>query len=304
MESETSTGAQPAPPMAAAQADQAASDQAPGKTPEKTPEKAPEKKKEGLWETVRFVLTVVLIAIVIRTFFVAPFSIPSGSMLPRLMIGDYLFVSKWPYGYSRYSFPFGLASFDGRVWGGVPERGDVVVFRYPGANEDWVKRVVGLPGDTVEIRAGEVILNGRPLQRSRIGDYRMPVSANSPCRKVGTESRDVTEPDGAAACAYPRYRETLPGGRSYEVLDQGEGPNDYRPPVTVPAGHLFVMGDNRDDSEDGRVPLERGGVGMLPVENVLGRVLVTFWSTDGSSSYWMPWTWFSAARWDRIGNTG
>jgi signal peptidase I len=299
MESETSAGAQPEPTAATAPIDAA-----PAQAPETSTDKPPEKKKEGLWETVRFVLTVVLIAVVIRTFFIAPFSIPSGSMVPRLLIGDYLFVSKWPYGYSRYSFPFGVANFDGRVWGGVPERGDVVVFRYPGANEDWVKRVVGLPGDTVEIRAGEVILNGRPLQRSRIGDYLMPVSPNSECRKVGPESRDVTDAAGAPACAYPRYRETLPGGRSYDILDQGEGPNDYRAPVVVPAGHLFVMGDNRDDSEDGRVPLERGGVGMLPIDNVLGRVLITFWSTDGSSSYWKPWTWFSAARWDRIGNTG
>jgi signal peptidase I len=288
MESETSADAQPGPPQAAAAS-----------------EKKPEKKKEGPWELARFVLTVVLIAVVIRTFFVAPFSIPSGSMLPRLMIGDYLFVSKWPYGYSRHSFPFGIAGFDGRILGSVPERGDVVVFRYPGANEDWVKRVVGLPGDTVEIRGGEVILNGRPLQRSRIGDYLMPVSANSPCRMVGPESREVAAtPGNAGACAYPRYRETLPGGRSYEVIDQGEGPNDDRPPVVVPEGHLFVMGDNRDDSEDSRVPLERGGVGMLPIENVLGRVLVTFFSTDGSSSYFKPWTWFSAARWDRVGTTG
>ncbi|HEX8644120.1 MAG TPA: signal peptidase I [Allosphingosinicella sp.] len=270
------------------------------------PKAAPEqkKKKEGLWETLRFVLTVVLFAILIRTFIAAPFSIPSGSMLPRLMIGDYLFVSKWPYGYSRYSFPFGLASFQGRVWGGIPERGDVVVFRYPGANEDWVKRVIGLPGDMVEIRGGEVILNGRALQRRRIADYVMPVSANSPCRRVGADSREVAGEGGARACAYPRYRETLPDGTSYEVLDQGPGRNDDRAPVRVPDGHLFVMGDNRDDSEDGRVPLEAGGVGMLPTENVLGRVLVTFFSTDGTASYWQPWTWFSAARWDRIGNTG
>jgi signal peptidase I len=284
MDSEPSADAPAAPPAASA-----------------APEK--KKKKEGLWETVRFVLTVVLFAIVIRTFVAAPFSIPSGSMLPRLMIGDYLFVSKWPYGYSRYSFPFGLAGFEGRFWGGVPARGDVVVFRYPGANEDWVKRVIGLPGDTVEVRGGEVILNGRPLPRTRIADYVMPVSANSPCRKVGLDARDVAGEDGARACAYPRYRETLPDGTSYEVLDQGRERNDDRPPVRVPQGHLFVMGDNRDDSEDARVPLEAGGVGMLPIENVLGRVMITFWSTDGSSSYWKPWTWFTAARWDRIGNT-
>jgi signal peptidase I len=291
MESEIKAPAPPAEPVAQSGAGPAA---------------APAAKKEGLWDTIRFVLTVILFAVVIRTFVAAPFSIPSGSMLPRLMIGDYLFVAKWPYGYSRFSMPFGLGSFDGRIMGGLPERGDVVVFRHPGpGNEDWVKRVIGLPGDVVEVRGGAVILNGRPLQRTRIGDYLMPVSPNSPCRKVGPDSHDVAGEDGAAACAYPRYRETLPGGRSYEVLDQDPaGRNDEAPPVRVPAGHVFVMGDNRDDSEDSRVPLDAGGVGMLPIDNLLGRVLVNFFSTDGSASYWKPWTWFTAARWSRIGTSG
>jgi signal peptidase I len=263
-------------------------------------------KKGGVGETTRFLILLFVFAVLLRTLVVTPFVIPSGSMLPRLMIGEYLFVSKWPYGFSRYSLPFMAPGVEGRLLGGEPERGDVVVFRYPGANEDWVQRVIGLPGDTVEIRGGEVILNGRPLERSRSGDYAMPVSANSPCRLVrGSVGREVTGEDGGQSCAYPRYRETLPGGPSYDVIDQNPfGPNDNRPAVQVPEGHLFVMGDNRDDSEDGRVPLEAGGVGMLPIENVLGRVLITFWSTDGSSSYWKPWTWFTAARWDRIGNTG
>ena len=262
-------------------------------------------KKDSWWETLRFLLIVFVFAVVIRTLIAAPFSIPSGSMLPRLMIGDYLFVAKWPYGYSRYSMPFGLGSFDGRLLGGVPDRGDVVVFRHPGpGNEDWVKRVVGLPGDTIEVRAGQVILNGRPLPRTRIADYRMPISANSPCRRVGPDTHEVRGEDGARYCAYPRYRETLPGGRSYDIIDQNPaGPTDDAPPVRVPAGHVFVMGDNRDDSEDSRVPLEAGGVGMLPVDNLLGRALVTFFSTDGSAQWLMPWTWFSAARWDRIGGT-
>jgi signal peptidase I len=266
---------------------------------------APAKKKESGWETVRFLLYVFVFAVLIRSFLIAPFSIPSGSMLPRLMIGDYLFIAKWPYGYSRFSFPFGIASFDGRIMGGLPERGDVVVFRYPAADEDWVKRVIGLPGDTVEVRGGEVILNGQPIQRTRIGDYLMPLSPNSPCRMVAENSaREVSGGDGTRYCAYPRYRETLPGGVSYDVLDQGsDGPNDDRPLVRVPQGQLFVMGDNRDDSEDSRVPLAAGGVGLLPADHVLGRVLVNFWSTDGSAQWLLPWTWFTAARWSRIGNT-
>jgi signal peptidase I len=265
------------------------------------------KKKESWWDTIRFLLIVFGFAIVIRTFIAAPFSIPSGSMLPRLMIGDYLFVAKWPYGYSRYSFPFGVMGFGGRAMGGLPERGDVVVFRHPGPdNEDWVKRVIGLPGDTVQVRGGEVILNGRPLPRTRIADYPMAVSPNSPCRQVeGSVAREVRGRDGSPVCAYPRFRETLPGGRSYDVIDQApQGPLDDTGVFRVPEGNVFVMGDNRDDSQDSRVPVELGGVGMLPVENLLGRALVTFFSTDGSSEWLLPWTWFGAARWDRIGGTG
>jgi signal peptidase I len=267
---------------------------------------APAKKKEGWWETLRFLLIVFLFAVVIRSFIVAPFSIPSGSMLPRLMIGDYLFVAKWPYGYSRFSFPFGIASFDGRIMGSLPERGDVIVFRYPvGEPEDYVKRVIGLPGDTVQVIGGQVILNGRPLPRTRIADYLMPVSDNSPCRRVeDSVAAPVTGSDGARYCAYPRYRETLPDGTSYDVLDQsdtaeGDDTNVYR----VPEGHVFVMGDNRDDSMDSRFPTERLGVGILPADRILGRVLVTFWSTDGSAQWLLPWTWFTAARWSRIGTT-
>ena len=267
------------------------------------PARKEKKKKESWWDTLRFLAIVFLLAIVFRTFVVAPFSIPSGSMLPRLMIGDYLFVSKWPYGYSRYSFPFGIASFDDRVWGGLPERGDVVVFRHPGPNnEDWVKRVIGLPGDVIEVRAGEVILNGRRLQRSRIGDYVMPASPNSPCRRVGRDAREVAGADGPA-CAYPRYRETLPGGRSYQILDQHEGPGDDTPVLIVPAGHCFMMGDNRDDSADSRFSVGEDGVGMLPAGQLIGRALIVFFSTDGSAEWLKPWTWLSAARWERVGLT-
>ena len=267
-------------------------------------ETLPERKKESWWETLRFFLFLFIAAIAIRSLLFAPFSIPSGSMLPNLMIGDYLFVAKWPYGYSRFSFPFGIASFDGRVLEGLPERGDIVVFRYPGrTNEDFVKRVIGLPGDQVEVRDGQVILNGEPVARQRIADLAMPVSPNSPCQEGGA-TRQVTGPDGNAVCAFPRFRETLPGGRSYEVLDQVSGGiGDNFAPVIVPEGQLFVMGDNRDDSLDSRFRTERGGVGLLPVENVLGRATIAFWSTDGSAEWIKPWTWFSAARWERMGKT-
>ena len=268
------------------------------------PAEAPAEKKESWWETLRFFLILFLAAIALRSFVVAPFSIPSGSMLPNLMIGDYLFVSKWSYGFSRFSFPFGIAGFDGRILAGLPERGDIAVFRYPGRDEDFVKRVIGLPGDRIEVRRGIVILNGQPLPRQRIADFAMPVSANSPCRALGPAVREIPGAEGERTCAYPRFREALPGGRSYEVIDQDEGtPGDDFGPIVVPEGQVFVMGDNRDDSLDSRFDVKDGGVGLLPIENLLGRARIAFWSTDGSSEWLLPWTWFSAARWERIGWT-
>jgi signal peptidase I len=265
----------------------------------------PENKKESWGETTRFLLLLFVLAVLLRSFVVAPFSIPSGSMLPRMMIGDYLFVAKWPWGFSRHSFPFGLASFEGRILEALPARGDIAVFRYPGpGGEDYVKRVVALPGDTVEMRGGTLHLNGEEVPRHRIADYLMPITPNSPCRAVIPEAaRPVEGEGGRLYCAYARYRETLPGGRSYDILDQFDGPADDFAPATVPEGHVFVMGDNRDDSEDSRVPIALGGVGMLPVENLVGRAMITFFSTDGSAEWLKPWTWATAARWDRIGRT-
>jgi signal peptidase I len=224
-------------------------------------------------------------------------------MLPNLMIGDYLFVTKWPYGWSRYTMPFGIGSFEGRIGGRLPDRGDIVVFRNPGPEDyDIVKRVIGLPGDRVAVRGGVVILNGRPLPRERIADFVMPISPNTECRVLGNdpEARAQAGPSGPE-CHYPRYRETLPDGRSYDVLDQGQTLLDDFAEVVVPAGHLFMMGDNRDDSGDSRVPVERDGVGFLPLDNVLGEAYVAFWSTDGSAEWLKPWTWFGAARWNRLG---
>ena len=270
------------------------------------------KKEESWWDTLRFLLWLFLGAVLLRTFLFAPFSIPSGSMLPNLLVGDYLFVSKWSYGYSRYSFPFHPINFEGRLLGGVPERGDVVVFRHPTTGEDWVKRVIGLPGDTIEVRNGQVILNGQPVPRQPIEAFDLPVSPNSPCRAAQSVRPDDTQPSLAvreesrpdgAHCLYPRFRETLPGGRSYEVLDQGVSTADNFGPVTVPAGHLFMMGDNRDDSMDSRFSTDQLGVGYLPIDNALGRATIGFWSTDGSVEWLKPWTWFTAARWSRIGRT-
>ncbi|HEX9963412.1 MAG TPA: signal peptidase I [Allosphingosinicella sp.] len=260
------------------------------------------KKKGGLVETTRFLLLFFLFAILLRTFVLAPFVIPSGSMMPELRIGDYLFVAKWPYGYSRHSVPFGLASFSGRIWGGEPKRGDVVVFRYPGTEDDWVKRLIGLPGDKVQMRGGQLFLNGRAVPKVRVADWMMPVTANSPCRYGGEVRTPVVEAEGRF-CRYPRFRETLPGGRSYEVLDQIEAAGDDTGVYTVPAGHFFMMGDNRDDSADSRFGRDQNGVGLLPGDYVTGRAMIAFFSTDGSAEWLKPWTWVSAARWERVGRT-
>ena len=263
-------------------------------------------KKESWWDTIRFFLILFVAAVAIRSLLFAPFSIPTGSMLPNLMMGDYLFVSKWPYGYSRFSFPFGVASFDGRLFESLPDRGDIAVFRHPSGNgEDYVKRVIGMPGDTIAVRDGTLILNGRAVRRQRIADWPMPITPNSPCRVVGDhpDAGERPGPTGASACHYPRYRETLPGGRSYEILDQGTRDLDDFGPVMVPEGHVFVMGDNRDDSADSRVPMDQTGVGMLPIDHLLGRATILFWSTDGSAEWLKPWTWFGAARFGRIGHS-
>lgn len=252
--------------------------------------------------TVRFLLVLALVAWAVRSFLFAPFSIPSVSMLPALLVGDYVLVSKWPYGFSRASFPFGFPPIRGRLFAKLPERGDVVVFRHPDSDYDLIKRVIGLPGDTVAMRGGELYLNGRPLPRQSRGGSAVAVSPNSPCRVVPPASPFVVSLRGTAHCMYPVYLETLPGGRSYLVIDQVEAPRaDTFGPVRVPAGRLFMMGDNRDDSLDSRFSPAEGGIGFVPVENLVGRAAMVFWSTDGSASYWKPWTWLTALRGERVG---
>lgn len=260
-------------------------------------------RRGGLAETTRFLLVLFVAAVLLRTFVMAPFMIPSGSMLPRMMIGDYLFVAKWPYGFSRYAFPFGIAGFSGRLWSAEPRRGDILIFHHPASGQDYVKRLIGLPGDTVQVHGGVLVLNGHPVPKVRIADFLMEASPNSPCRYVGNYAPAPTVEKGRSFCRYPRFRETLPDGRSYEVLDQVDGPADETPLYRVPAGNYFVMGDNRDDSADSRFSPAVGGVAFLPADNLIGRPLFTFYSTDGSAEWLKPWTWFSAARWGRIGRS-
>ncbi|HET9810457.1 MAG TPA: signal peptidase I [Sphingomicrobium sp.] len=264
--------------------------------------KTGKKERGGL---LRLIIAVAVVAWVVRSLVFAPFSIPSGSMLPTLRIGDYLLVAKWPYGYSRYSFPFQFPPISGRIASNLPERGDVVVFVTPGANgTDFIKRVIGLPGDTVEIRDGDVYLNGKQLPKADMEPLAIPISANSPCRVVGGATPMIRRSGDRSACVYPTYRETLPNGVSYRTIDQVEySPGDNLPPTIVPKGRLFLMGDNRDDSLDSRFSTVEGGIGMIPIDHVVGRATLIFWSTDGSASYWKPWTWFSALRTDRLATT-
>lgn len=247
-----------------------------------------------------FLLKLVIFVVVLRSFIFSPFNIPSESMLPRLLNGDYLLASKWSYGFSKYSLPFSAPLIPGRVWASQPERGDVVIFKAPPANDtDYIKRVIGLPGDQIQMIGGILHINGTAVPKQRLTDFELPVSPNTDCYLPQFEARAK---DGADVCHYPRYRETLPNGVSYDILDLGQTPQDDTPVFVVPADHLFLMGDNRDNSLDSRFPAVSGqGVGIVPQANLVGKASVMMFSTDGGAEWIKPWTWFSAARPERIG---
>ncbi|THD36197.1 MAG: signal peptidase I [Sphingomonas sp.] len=267
-------------------------------------------KKEDWRDTLKFLLKLAVVVFIFRSFLFSPFSIPSQSMLPRLYIGDYLFISKWNYGYSRHSLPWSLPLIPGRIFPGTPARGDVVVFKSPtGSGEDVIKRVIGLPGDTIQMRGGQLILNGQAIPKVPVADFVIPLSPNYRDPRPNDDGCPQQFRDPAQTiCRYKQFRETLPAadGRpavSYNVLDRGQQPGaDDTDLYSVPAGHIFVMGDNRDDSGDSRFPVPEG-MGYVPLETVEGKAVITFWSTDGSAQWLLPWTWFTAARWSRMGQT-
>ncbi len=242
----------------------------------------PKKKSGGLWDTVKTIVYAVLIALVIRTVAFEPFNIPSGSMIPTLLVGDYLFVSKYSYGYSRHSLPLSLPLIPGRLFMSEPERGDVAVFKLPADNKtDYIKRIIGLPGDRVQMKQGRLYVNGKRLARKRIEDF-------------------VFTDDYGRILRIAQFVETLPGGRTHRILELTDrGHLDDTREFVVPRGHFFAMGDNRDNSLDSRV---LGGVGFVPAKNLVGRAEILFFSTNGTARLWEFWRWPMSIRFTRFFN--
>jgi len=267
-----------------------------------------EKKEEGsaLWREIKGLLWVLVAVLAFHSLVAKPFYIPSESMMPTLLKGDRLVVSKYPYGWSFVSPSFHLLPpIKGRLFGRLPERGDVVIAVPPGETSDYIKRVIGLPGDRIALRGGVVFINGVAVKRQAMPDRRIPIDANVPCDQPQVADRRVIGPDGRAYCSLPIFRETLPGGRSYDTIDLGEYPQvDEMDEITVPPNHVFLMGDNRDQSADSRVALaDRGLGGAIPYENIGGRAEFITFSLDGNWSWIDPRTWFTAFRSGRAGTS-
>ena len=235
----------------------------------------------GLWETIKVIVQALLIAVVVRTVLFQPFNIPSGSLIPTLLIGDYLFVSKYSYGYSKHSIPFSPGIFSGRIFGAEPKRGEIAVFKLPKDNStDYIKRVIGLPGDKIQVTGGILQINGQPVKRERIEDY------------------ETLDP-WSRATKVVQYRETLPNGVSHMIIER-EGDRgfwDNTEVYSVPPGQFFMMGDNRDNSTDSR---DLASVGYVPFENFVGRAEIIFFSIDEGASAWAVWEWPWTVRWNRM----
>lgn len=266
-----------------------------------------DKKPTDWWGEIKAIFWLVLAVLAFHSFIAKPFYIPSESMMPNLLVGDRLVVSKYPYGWSWVSPSFHLfPRTAGRIWGRMPERGDIVIVTPPGENADYIKRVIGLPGDTVEMIDGQLILNGQPVRREQRAPAMFPIDRNLPCLPDAMGDFRVRGPDGGQYCRLPIVREHLPGGRYYDTIDTGYSQGDDYARITVPADHVFLMGDNRDHSADSRFaagPPELGLGGPVPWENIGGRAEFITFSLDGSSSYFNPISWFTALRGGRAGTS-
>jgi signal peptidase I len=272
------------------------------------PAKEDEEKGSALWREVKGLLWVLLAVLFFHSFVAKPFYIPSESMMPGLHTGDRLVVSKYPYGWSWVSPSFHVFPYmPGRLLGRMPERGDIVIVTPPGTRTDYIKRVVGLPGDELRMVNGTLIINGRPVKRERRPPSVFPIDRNSPCgsdRDPALFNYRVRLPDGRMVCRVPVVRETLPNGRSFDTVELGRSGTDNFGPIKIPAKHLWLMGDNRDDSADSRVEEFAGGLGgAVPWENIGGRAEFITFSLDGTTVWWNPLTWFSAFRPGRAGTS-
>jgi signal peptidase I len=264
------------------------------------------KKGTDWWGEVKAIFWLILAVLAFHSFVAKPFYIPSESMMPVLLKGDRLVVSKFPYGWSWVSPSFHiLPPAPGRLFGSTPERGDVVIVTPPGKSADYIKRVIGLPGDEIELIDGELMLNGVPVKREQQPASMLPIDDNLPCFPDEYGDHRATGPDGRTYCRLPVYRETLPNGVSYNTIDMGYNADvDDFPKTKIPEGHLFLMGDNRDKSADSRVALSREGLGgAVPIENIGGRAEFITFSLDGTSQIWNPVSWFTALRGGRAGDS-
>ena len=267
---------------------------------------APAKPKENvLWREIKGLFWVLVAVLAFHSFVAKPFYIPSESMMPVLLKGDRLVVSKYPFGWSWVSPSFHiLPHWEGRLLGRMPKRGDIVIVTPPGGSQDYIKRVVGLPGDTVELRDGRLILNGRRVPSQVRPSAMIPVDPNAPCDMNSFPGNRVMSDDGQAYCRLPIVRETLPGGPSYDTIDLGPSQGDNFGPIATPPGHVFLMGDNRDRSADSRFSLaEQGLGGPVPWENIGGRAEFITFSLDGTTELLNPLSWFRALRGGRAGDS-
>lgn len=268
-----------------------------------TPEpQAPEAKPDKVnWiAEIRSLALMLLAVLAFHSFVAKPFYIPSESMMPNLLVGDRLVVSKYPYGYNWSSLSFHpLARGDWRLFGGTPQYGDIVIPVPPDRDEDYIKRVVALPGDRIAVRNGQIILNGTPVPQQVEPAIDVPVDLNTQCSEDTYPGMRVTRPDGSMVCRMPVLRETMPNGATYLVIDHLNQPLDNVDEITVPKDAVFVMGDNRDHSADSRAPIwEKGLGGPVPLANVGGRAEFITFSLDGSTN-WNPVSWFTSLRGSR-----